>query len=186
MAEDHNITLLLERSESGDQKAHDELYGIVYAELYRMTKRHKWQGGETMRPTALVNEAYLKLMGSKANFQNRGKLFAHAALAMRQLILNAAEKKRALKRGGDQVMLTLQEWDQADDVDVDVYALNECLVQLEEVNPRFAQIINLHYFVGLKNREIAQVLSLAESTVYQDLKLAKAWLRRKMQTFDQK
>ncbi len=175
------ITLLLERGNQGDAGARERVLELLYDELHRMANRHAWKGGETLRPTALINEAFIKLFKNNKRFENRENLFACAALAMRQLILNNAEKARAQKRGGGQAQLTLQEWDGPTDLNTNVVALNEALEKLERVHPRHAQILGLCYFAGFKTREIASFLELSESTVTKDLRFAKVWVRKKMQ-----
>jgi len=174
------LAVLLNRSNEGDSGAREQVLELVYKDLHRMAKRHAYKAGETMRPTALVNEAYLKMFSGQGRIQNRNNLFALAALAMRQVILNNAEKVNTKKRGGDQMKLTLQEWDQPAGIETDYEALNEALDELEKVEPRYAQILGLCYFAGFKNKEIADVLEVSESTVYKDLRLAKAWLKRKL------
>jgi len=179
---DHKeLTVLLKRSNDGDDGARDQVLEMVYNDLHRIAKRHSYKAGETMRPTALVNEAYLKIFSGQTHIENRNNLFALAALAMRQVILNNAEKANTKKRGGDQVKVTLQDWDQSSDAfETDYVALNQALEDLEKVEPRYAQILGLCYFAGFKNKEIADVLEVSESTVYKDLRLAKAWLKRKL------
>ena len=175
------ITMLLNKSNDGDEQARDRVLALLYEELHRIAKRYK--GRETMRPTVLVNEAYLKLFGNDAQFENRDMLFAYAALAMRQIVINSAQKAKAQKRGGDEVVkLTLQDWDHASDMEIDYVALDDVLSQLEKVHPRHARIICLHYFAGFKILEIADVLSVSEATVNKDLRFAKAWIKKKLKS----
>lgn len=174
------ITILLKRSNKGDVGARDRVLELLYEELRRIASRHAWKVGETMRPTALVNEAFVKLFKNDASFENRDNLLACAALAMRQLILNNAEKARSKKRGGGQVNLTLEDWDGSNGLETDAVALNQVLEQLEKAHPRHAKLLGLCYFAGFKNREIAEILDVSESTVTKDLRFAKAWVKKKL------
>ena len=181
MEKAEEITVLLERSNRGDEDARGRVLEMLYDELHRIANRHAWKVGETLRPTVLINEAYIKLFKNKAQFANRENLFAYAALAMRQVILNTAEKNQAKKRGDGQMGLTLEDWDGASPMQTDCVALNEVLEQLERVHPRHARILGLCYFAGFKTREIAEALDLSESTVTKDLRFAKAWIRKKLE-----
>ena len=156
--------------------ARDRLFQIVFDEMYRMARIQGRGSGETLRPTALMNEAYIKLVKSNASFENRQKSFAHAALAMRQIVLNTAEGARAQKRGSGGPKITLQDWDSKDEADITVEDLHEALENLEKMKPRLAQIITLHYFAGFKILELAEVLGISERTIYLELKVAKSWL----------
>lgn len=174
-----DITQLLHQSNEGDFQARERVLEMLYKELHKIARRHG-KHSETLRPTVLINEAYLKLFGNEKNFQNRENLLAYAALAMRQIVLNKIEKAGAQKRGGDAIKLTLQEWDKATSVDNDYVALNQVLEQLEEVHPRHAKMLALRFFAGFENKEIASVLEVSEATVYKDLRFAKAWVSRKL------
>lgn len=177
---DDGLTVLIQRGNQGDEAARDRAVTIIYEELHRMAKRRAVGEGETIRPTALVNEAFLKLFAGETRFQNRRHLLAHAALAMRQLVLNKAAKERAQKRGGEMKNLTLQDWDGAKPLESSYLALNRALEELERIQPRPAQVLMLSYFGGFKNREIAEFLELTERSVYRDLVLAKSWLKLKL------
>jgi len=173
------LTVLLDQFHE-DENARDRLLALIYQELHKMAKRYAYRAGETLRPTALVNEAFIKVFGKDSQFENRHKMFAHAALAMRQIVLNKAEAMKAGKRGGDAVRLSLQDWDGQPDLETDYEALNDVLTELEKIQPRYAQILGLCYFAGFKNKEIADIMGLSGTTVYADLRLAKAWLRKKL------
>ena len=173
------ITQLLKQSNEGDQSARERVLEILYKELHKIAKRYGGRGA-TLQPTALINEAYLKLFGGDTNFENRDMLLAYAALAMRQVVLNNAEKANARKRGGDQVKVTLQEWDSSAAMEVDYVALNQVLEQLDQAHPRHAQMLALRFFAGFENKEIAEILHVSEATVYKDLRFAKAWVNKKL------
>ena len=177
---DPDLTQLIQRSNRGDAEAREEVVDIIYRELHRLARSRAYGEGETMRPTALVNEAFMKLFEGETQFEDRNQLLAHAALAMRQIVLNKAVKDKTKKRGGDNVKLSLEDWDGATSLDADYLALNEALEELERTRPRFAQILTLAFFAGFKNREIAGVLEVNERTVYRDLRLAKAWLKKRV------
>jgi len=175
------ITQLLKRSNDGDEAARERVMDLVYKEMHRIAKRHAWRAGETMRPTVLVNEAYVKLFKNQGSFENRENLLACAALAMRQLILNSAEKAGAAKRGGGELNFTLEEWDGSAPLQSDAVALNQVLEQLEQIHPRHARMLGLCYFAGFKNQEIADILQVSESTVVKDLRFAKVWIRKQLE-----
>lgn len=174
------LTQLIKRSNQGDENAREEVVEVIYRELHRLARSRAYGEGETMRPTALVNEAFLKLFDRETQFEDRNQLLAHAALAMRQIVLNKAVKDKAQKRGGKEPKLSLEEWDGATSLDADYLALNEALAELERTRPRYAQILTLAFFAGFKNREIAEVLEVNERTIYRDLLLAKAWLKKRI------
>ena len=174
------LTKLIQRGNEGDTAARDALVGLIYDELHRLAKSRARGEGETMRPTALVNEVFLKLFGAETQFANRNHLMAHAALAMRQLVLRKAEKAKAKKRGGSRHNLTLQDVDGSEALEANYLELNQALEDLERIQPRPAQILTLAYFGGFNNSEIAEFLDLTERTVYRDLRLAKSWLKMKL------
>lgn len=174
------LTLLIKRSSEGDEVARDQAVALIYDELHRMAKHRAWGEGETLRPTALVNEAFLKLFGDGAQYENRNHLLAHAALAMRQVVLRKAERAKAKKRGGQNRDLTLADWDGSQSLASNYLELGEALEELERIQPRPAQILTLSYFAGFTNREIAEFLDLTERTVYRDLLLARSWLKLKL------
>jgi len=178
--ESGDITQLLRRSNDGDAEARNSIISLIYNELHRIAGRHKWKVGETLRPTVLVNEAYVKLFKNQGQFQNRENLFACAALAMRQLILNHAEKANAAKRGGGELVFTLEDWDGSSEAETDALELNQILEELERVHPRHGRMVCLKYFAGFKVQEIAEILEVSTSTVEKDLRFAKAWVRKKL------
>jgi len=174
------LTVLIKRSCEGDEAARDQAVSMIYDELHRMARRRAWGEGETLRPTALVNEAFLKIFGKDVSYQNRNHLLAHAALAMRQVVLRKAERAKAQKRGGQDRDITLAEWDGSQSITSSYIELSQALEELERIQPRPAQILTLSYFAGFTNREIAEFLDLTERTVYRDLLLAKSWLKLKL------
>ena len=137
----------------------------------------------TLSPTALVHEAYLKLVDQKnANWQNRAHFFAISAQAMRRILINYAQKRMAVKRGGDQIMVTLDEQNSQDDGSKaeDFISLNQALDKLAVLDERQAKIVEMRYFGGLTNPEIAEVLKVSQATVQRSWSVARAWLNREL------
>jgi len=165
----------------GDAGAIDEVTPLVYEELRRIARGvfSREQQGHTLQPTALVHEAYAKLVAVDTTWQNRAHFYALAARMMRRLLVNHAVARNAGKRGGDAIRMTLAE-DQvaAREPDEDVLALDAALAELASFDPRKAQVLELHYFGGLTQPESAAVLGISESTVRREMRVAKAWLKR--------
>lgn len=157
---------------------------LVYGEMHRIARRH-WRGqreGHTLQPTALIHEAFLKLVGSgDAGFASRNHFFAVASTAMRQILVNHAESSLARKRGGGVVMVSLDDHDVAVQQEAkDVLALNEALKALQKVDERKSRVVELRYFGGLSIEETAEALGLSAVTVTRDWQVARAWLAREL------
>src|SRR5215470_16448920 len=178
------ITQLLIAWNRGDLSARDELAPLIYNELRRIAGGYlrRERPDHTLQPTALVNEAYLRLIDqSRVNWQNRAHFFGAAARLMRQVLINHAEARRAAKRGGEAKRVSLSDVDQFSvGQDVDLLALNEALRNLERIDPRQGRIVELRYFSGLTIDEIAEVMDLAPVTVKREWVAARAWLRREL------
>jgi len=182
------VTQLLAAVRRGDDHAHERLWSAIYNEL-RGIARHQMAGeasGQTPQPTALVHEAYLRLIGSELPpFDNRGLFFAAAARIMRQIRVDYARKRNSLKRGGGKRPCRLDEEMAAFDEDPsEVLAINEALVRLEEADPRKAELVTLRYFAGLSLKECATALGIARRTVDKEWRLARAWLHRELSKGD--
>ena len=183
MADAGALTEMLARWESGDHDALVDLMPAVYDELRRVASYHLAgeRAGHTLAPTALVHEVYLRL-GSYENisWQDRAHFFAMASKIMRRVLVDHARKRKAAKRGGDESAVTLIESRQSDGKpeDVDLLALDEALTQLAELDERQCQVVQMRYFGGLKNDEIAAVLGVSVPTVKRDWAVARVWLRR--------
>ena len=152
---------------------------LLYPELHRLAARHlrAEQAGHTLQTTALIHEAFLRLVDADVSWTDRAHFFAVASLAMRQVLVNHARARRRLKRGAGAVALSLHEGlDQGVEADADVVDLDEALTRLAERDPRKAEALELHYFGGLNYGEIAEVLDVSAATVDRDLRFAKAWL----------
>lgn len=181
---DRDITQLLHDWRGGDDGALEELTPIVYDQLRDLAARifRGESAGHTLQPTALVNEAMQRLIRAEVDWQDRNHFFAISARMMRRILVNHANAKSAAKRGGDALRVTLQESHGTTDADneAEILALDRALSELESFDARKAEIVELHYFGGLTYAELADVMDIAESTVHQDLRTAKAWLRQKI------
>src|SRR6266576_6818978 len=179
------VTELLVRWSSGDQKALDKLMPLVYSELRRLATNYlrRERQNHTLQPTALVNEAYLKLVDQrKPRWQNRAQFYGVAAQLMRRILVDHARQNKAAKRGGsDQERLSITSAGQlGEKPDIDLLALHEALEELKTFDPQQEQIVELKFFGGLSIDETAEVLGLGHATVERDWKMARAWLRRKL------
>lgn len=173
------VTRLLEAAVGGDQDALDRLVPLVYEDLRRLAHRQlgREESGHTLQTTGLVHEAYLKLAGGGGlGAANRAHFLAIAARAMRQVLVDYARRRKADKRGGGVASVTLSDGDQGRDVNADeLLALDDILEQLE---PRQRQVVELRFFGGLEEKDIAQALGISERTVRRDWVKARAWLYR--------
>ena len=140
--------------------------------------------GNTLQASALVNEAFLRLVGSdQVNWQSRTHFFAISAQLMRRVLVDAARKRNSLKRGGDRLRITLDERvNVSDESETDLVALDEALNRLAELNPRHSRIVELRYFGGLTEEQVAEALKVSSRTVRRDWSLARAWLFRELQS----
>jgi RNA polymerase sigma factor (TIGR02999 family) len=178
------VTGLLTAWGKGDQNALNELMPIVYGELHRMARR-AWSGqnqGNTLQPTALINEAYLKLAGAEsASYQNRSHFFAVACTAMRQILVNHAKSRQTGKRGSGQFVLSLDDVQPAVNQEAsEVVALHEALEKLQAIDDRKSKVVEMRYFGGLSIEETAEALGISVITVNRDWRLARTWLIREM------
>jgi RNA polymerase sigma-70 factor, ECF subfamily len=175
-----DITLLLRAWCAGDQQALEQLVPLVEAELHRLAQIHlqRERVGHTLQTTALVNEAYLRLIEWKGvQFENRVQFFSVAAGLMRRVLVDHARRRNFQKRGGTALRVSLTEAEREHAAhEADVEALNEALERLEQLDPRRSRIVELKYFGGLKVAEIAESLALAPRTVAREWELARAWL----------
>lgn len=180
MTEPRSITLLLDRWRRGDGTAFDELLPLVYEELRQVAGRHR-SGGETLRPTALVHEAYMRLKEHPGHFENRIHFFAAAATTMRRLLVDHARARGRLKRGGGALQVELEEGlIPGKDAAIELLALDTVLTRLSSLDPRKARIVELRYFGGLNYDEIAAALESSPATVGRDLRFARAWLKSEL------
>ena len=176
----HDVTRLLAAWQAGDESALERLMPLVYRELQDIASRYlrREDVGHTLQTTALVHEAYLRLVGADQPWEGRRHFFAVAATTMRRILVDHARARRRIKRGGGSRPVELEQIASPDDTDpVDILALDEALTALSREDSRKAQAIELHYFGGLNYAETAEALGVAEATVHRDLRFARAWLR---------
>ena len=180
------ITRLLRAWSAGDQAAFDHLAPLVYGELHRMAGRYmnREYPGNTLQATALVNEAYLRLVDANGiRWQDRAHFFAVAAQMMRRILVDAARARSSGKRGAGRPRLTLNDSIDAAPVrDHQLVDLDEALTALAELDPRKAKVVEMRFFGGLSVEETAEVLKISPQSVMRDWKLARAWLLRKLST----
>jgi RNA polymerase sigma factor (TIGR02999 family) len=184
MTSQGEVTQLLVDWSNGDEAALEELMPIVYKELRQLAESRLRQErfDNTFQPTALVNEAFIRLVDCKdLNWKNRAHFFGVAAQLMRNILVDNARTHLAAKRGGGVYKLSLDDADQLQDKqDLDLVALNDALVSLASVDPRQSRIIELRYFGGLTIEETAEVLRISPTTVKFEWALARAWLLREI------
>lgn len=178
------VTALLARVGAGDQEALDRLFPLVYAQLKASAQRvlmHE-RPGHTLQPTALVHEAYLKLVGGgPVPARDRAQFHAMASRAMRQVLIDHARRRKAAKRGHGEVMFEVPEHVAADTIPADeMIALSDALDRLEALNPRLRQVVEMRFFGGLEEKEIAAALDVTTRTVNRDWVKARAWLYREV------
>lgn len=179
-----DVTQLLVAWSDGDQAALDELIPLVYEELHRLAQRRlgRERGGHTLQPTALVHEAYLRLIDQKqVRWQNRAHFFAVAAQLMRRILVDYARRRHYAKREGGALRVTFDEAELvSQERAADVVALDDALTALASLDPRKSQIVELRFFGGLSIEETAEALGVSPGTVMRDWTLAKAWLQREI------
>lgn len=176
-----SVTLLLQAWTAGDGAARDRLVAEVYDELRRIARRYmrKETAGHTLQTTELVNEAYLRLIDQNTSWQNRAHFFGIAAQLMRRILVDRARARGRAKRGGMHDRMTLGEVAELiDDHIVDLIELDRALTALTELDPRQGRIVELRFFGGLTNGEIAELKETSLSSVERQWRLARAWLYR--------
>jgi RNA polymerase sigma factor (TIGR02999 family) len=176
------VTRILNAMERGDAQAADKLLPLVYDELRVLAAQRLSHEapGQTLQATALVHEAYLRLVGDESrSWENRGHFFAAAAEAMRRILVENARRKKSLKRGGDKSAVALVGLEGRFEIDPeDLLALDEALAKLAASEPQVADFVKLRYFGGLTVEQIAQIHSVSDRTVFNHLAYARAWLHR--------
>ena len=179
-----DITQLLQRMGSSGGEGMDQLLDVVYAELRRQAARYlrRERKNHTLQPTALVNEAFMKLVDQRSvQWQNRAHFFGVAAQAMRRIVIDHARTRQRVKRGGVQQVVTLDEaMIVAESRSIDVLALDEALTRLAALDERQAKIVELRYFAGLSVEETAEVTALSPATIKREWAMARAWLHAEL------
>ena len=177
------VTQLLKAMRTGDERAAEQLLPLVYQELHRLAR--SYMRGEraehTLQPTALINEAYLRLAQGEIDWQNREHFIGVAARVMRRVLVDYARQHNAEIRGGGLKRVELEEWLAISPERIDeVVSLDEALSRLAEENPRQARVVELRYFGGLSVEQIAALLGIAERSVKRDWAVARVWLFREL------
>lgn len=182
------VTRLLVSWKEGDQAAADELVQLLYGELNRLAHHSmsRESAGHTLQTTALVNEAYMRLVGSNADWQSRQHFLGVASKAMRQVLVDHARKRNSKKRGQNPVHLDVDSLGEVLGTDggrgsaAEVLELDEALKRLFALDERKGRAVELHYFGGLSYDEVAEALDISPATVHRDLRMARAWLRKEL------
>ena len=185
MSAPKNVTALLVDWSAGDRESFDRLFPVVYGDLERIARRHliRERNDHTLNTQALVHESYMNLVdGAQVDWKDRSHFYAMASRAMRHILIDHARKKRALKRGGDHVAITLDEHAGAEVNTLDrLLALDDALTALEERDERLARVVECKFFAGLTSQEAADALGISLRTVERDWRRARAYLRQALQ-----
>ena len=176
------FTQILNAVENGDRQAAAQLLPLIYDELRRLAaqKLAQEKSGQTLQPTALVHEAYLRLVGSsdEQRWDSRGHFFAAAAEAMRRILVDSARRKHRVKHGGERKRVEFEDQDLVvEGINVDLIALDDALTQLAVEDPTAADVVKLHFFAGLSIEDAARSLGMSRAAAYRQWTYAKAWLR---------
>lgn len=182
MSRSPGITQLLSRWQGGEADALNELLPLVYDELARIARRefHGQPPGHTLQPTALINEALLRLVDNEISWRDRCHFLAVMTTTIRWVLVDHARGRQRDKRGGDAIRVTLSDDAPGAERAVDLLDLDEAMLALKAHDDRKARIVELHYFGGLKYDEMAAVLGLSEATVHRELRFSRAWLKDRL------
>lgn len=183
-ASKNQVTDLLQRWKSGDEEALERLTPLVYDQLHRLAHQYirRERRGHTLQTSALVNEAYLRLVDYKrVDWQNRAHFFAVSAVVMRRVLVDYARQRTSDKRGGESYQVNLSDnLAFTSERAAELVALDEAIESLNQLYPRRSKVVELRYFGGLNNQEAAAVLKVSEATIERDWRFAKAWLYREL------
>ncbi|TDR20553.1 ECF-type sigma factor [Marinicella litoralis] len=181
MTDKQQLTLMLKKWQAGDQNALDQLIPQVYQELRRLAKIQLNQGKNSIQCTELISEAYLKLVDITAmDWQDRTHFYSMAARTMRRVLVDRYRKRNTNKRGNDLTLHTLVEEDTQQSNAVELDALEDALLKLEQFDPELAEIVTLKFYGGLSHQEIASVVDSSERTIRRDWSVARLWLNREL------
>jgi len=177
-----NVTQMLLAWGEGDEAARDALIPVVYHHLHRIARQYlrRERAGHTLQTTALINEAYLRLVEQSVPWQNRNHFFGIAARLMRQILVDHARARQRLKRGENPHQISLTAAGDTPEQGADLLALNEALETLAQVDPQRAEIVELRFFGGLTIEETAQVMHVSTPTVERGWRAARAWLQSEL------
>ncbi len=181
----NDVTQILNAIQQGDPAASERLFPLVYNELRKLAQsrmRHE-SSDQTLQPTALVHEAYLRLVDVKNPqvWNSKGHFFGAAATAMRRILIENARRKKTLRRGGDRQRVHSEALDVCDSNDSNfLIALDKCLDELKQEKPEIAQVVHLRFFGGLTNEQCAEAMGISLRTVHRHWAFAKAWLHKKL------
>jgi len=182
--ESQAVTRILTEVSSGNKEAAAELWDLVYSELRDLASRKmaRIPAGQTLQPTALVHEAYIRLLGSsETQWENRAHFFGAAACAMRNILVDRARKRGRIKHGGGFRRIPIQEVDPAAEMEtIDLLALDEALTRLDKHDSRLCEMTMLRFFAGLTIEDTSKALGVSTATVERDWSYARAWLFREM------
>jgi RNA polymerase sigma-70 factor (ECF subfamily) len=180
----HQVTKLLKDWSDGDQSVPDQLIPVVYEELHRLAHRYmrREKPGHTLQTSALVNEAYVRLVDqNNIQWESRAHFFGIAALLMRRILVDQARQRNCVKRGGGAIRVSLNEATSvAHEQSASVVALDDALKRLEEIDPRKSRIVELRFFGGMSIEETAAALRVSPGTVMREWTFIRAWLRKEM------
>jgi RNA polymerase sigma-70 factor, ECF subfamily len=178
-----SVTLLLRAAREGDRNAHEQLFQTVYAELHAIARRHmsRERSGHTLEPAGLVNEAMLRLLDREVlSFEDRQQLLRSASLVMRRVLVDHARAHNAAKRGAGLQVTLHDEIAGSDPSPLDALELDGALTRLAAAEPRWAQVAELRFLLGLEVAEVATLLGVSTATVKRDWRFARAWLAREL------
>lgn len=178
-----NVTALIGAWQDGQPGAGERLMSVVYDDLRRLARRQLRREGRaaTLRPTELVHESYVRLLGQAAALESRAHFLALAATMMRRVLVDHARRRHALRRGGVTCVVPLEEIDQSTNPrSIDVVALDAALEELASFDSRQAQVVELHFFGGLPFEEVATVLETSPSTIFREWRMARLWLLKRL------
>jgi RNA polymerase sigma factor (TIGR02999 family) len=177
-----DLTSLLARAGRGDEAAANEAMDVLYRELHRIAAariRHE-QAGHTLQATALVSEAYVRLLSGLGSVNDRKHFFAMASDTMRRVLVDHARKKQSDKRGAGALRVTLNDLPDFETHDFDILAVDQALTRLAATDPRAVRVVELKFFCGHTDREVADILDLSLATVRRDWEFARAWLKKQL------
>jgi RNA polymerase sigma factor (TIGR02999 family) len=185
MDETPPVTALLAAWRAGEQEALNQLMPLVYSELHRQAVRlfRSERAGHTLQPTAVVNEAFVRLSDAKVDWQDRAHFFALASRMMRRILLDHANRRLAQKRGGGEIQVTLDEGEVGGDrLDLRLLDLDKALDELAALDARKAELMEMKLFAGLTFEEMSEVTGLSTSTLDREIRFSRAWLTSRLQT----